>query len=82
MRSRTFAQSREIIELVSAYQDGVNLRRFAELVTERFGCCARFQDGSLIGIDLVDLLALLEGRDELRVISGVVYPCGAPVHVQ
>jgi hypothetical protein len=81
MRSRTFAQSSEIIELVSTYQDGVNLRRFAELVTERFGCCARFQDGSLIGIDLVDLLALLEGRDELRVISGVVYPCGAPVRV-
>jgi hypothetical protein len=81
MRTRTFAQSREIIELVSTYQNGISLRQFAELVTERFGYCARFQDGSLIGIDLVDMLALLEGRDELRVISGVVYPCGAPVHV-
>ena len=81
MRSTSFAQSSDIVELVSTYQNGVGLKQFAELVTERFGYCARFQDGSLIGIDLIDLLALLEGRDELRVISGVVYPCGAPVHV-
>ena len=80
MRSTTFAQSREIIELVSTYQNGVSLKQFSELVTERFGCCARFQDGSLIGIDLIDLLVLLEGRDEVCVLGGVVYPCGAPAY--
>jgi hypothetical protein len=81
MRSTTFAQSREIIELVSSYQNGVSLEQFSELVTERFGYCARFQDGSLIGIDLIDLLVLLEGRDEVRVVSGVLFPCGAPAYV-
>jgi hypothetical protein len=81
MRPATFAQSREIIELVSTYQNGVSLKQFSELVTDRFGKCARFQDGSLIGLDLIDLLVLLEGRDELRVVSGVVFPCAAPACV-
>jgi hypothetical protein len=80
MRSTTFPQSREVIQLVSTHPNGVSLKQFAELVTERFGYCARFQDGALIGIDLIDLLVLLEGRDEVCVVSGVVYPCGAPVH--
>ena len=80
MRSPTFVQSHEIIELISNYQDGVSLSQFAELVSELFGYCARFQDGSLIGLDLIDLLVLLEIRDEARVVSGVVYPCGAPAY--
>jgi hypothetical protein len=81
MRPTTFAQSREIVELVSTYRNGVSLKQFSELVTDRFGHCARFQDGPLIGIDLIDLLVLLEGRDELRVVSGVVFPCApACVH--
>jgi hypothetical protein len=78
MRPTSFAQSREIIELVSTYQNGVSLKQFSELVTERFGFCARFQDGPLIGIDLIDLLVLLEGRDQVRVVGGVVFPSEAP----
>ncbi len=69
----------EIIDLVSAHSDGIRLSQLAEAVLERFGRSATFHTGSTLGMDLDALLTFLEARDKVRIVSGVVFPCGTPI---
>ncbi len=64
----------EIIDLVSAYPDGIRLGRLIETVAERFGSLAGFHTSSRLGLDLDGLLVSLEARNKVRIVRGVVYP--------
>jgi probable metal-binding protein len=68
----------DIIDLVSAYPDGIRLSLLMEVVSERFGKSVTFHTGSAMGMDLDGLLRFLESRDKVRITSGVVYPGGSP----
>jgi probable metal-binding protein len=68
----------DIIDLVSAYPDGIRLSLLMEVVSERFGKSVTFHTGSAMGMDLDGLLRFLESRDKVRITSGVVYPGGLP----
>ena len=68
----------EIIDLVSAHPDGIRLSQLAETVTGRFGKSITFHTGSTMNMDLDALLAFLEARDKVRIVSGVVFPGGSP----
>ena len=68
----------EIIDLVSAHPDGIRLSQLAETVTGRFGKSATFHTCSTMNMDLDALLAFLEARDKVRIVSGVVFPGGSP----
>ncbi len=69
----------EIIDLVSAHSDGIRLSQLAEAVVERFGRSTTFHTGSTLGMNLDALLTLLEARDKVRIVSGVVFPGGTTV---
>jgi probable metal-binding protein len=72
----------DIIDLITAYPDGIRLSQLAETVAKRFGLLAGFHTGSRIGLDLDGLLVSLESRHKLRIVKGVVYPGGSPVRVR
>jgi probable metal-binding protein len=68
----------EIIELISTHPDGIRLSQLMEIVAERYGRSATFHTCSALGMDLDGLLAFLEARDKVRIVSGVVFPGGSP----
>ena len=68
----------EIIDLVATHPDGIRLSRLAETVAGRFGKSATFHTCSAMNMDLDALLAFLEARDKVRIVSGVVFPGGSP----
>ena len=72
----------EVTDLVSKHPDGIRLDQLGDVVTRRFGSSALFHTGSLMGLDLEDLLVILESRNKLRVVKGVVFPCSAPAYVR
>lgn len=67
----------EVVDLVSAYPDGIRLSRLVEAVAERFGALVGFHNSSRVGLDLDGLLVSLEARNKLRISRGVVYPGGS-----
>ena len=67
----------EIVDLVSAYPEGIRLSLLAETVAKRFGSLAGFHNRSRVGLDLDGLLMSLEARNKLRIARGVVYPGGS-----
>lgn len=81
MTNPTVVQSHEIIGLISTYPNGILLSQLVRTAARRFGSSAKFQTGSLMGMDLEDMLVFLEARDKLRIVSGVVFPCSAPIYV-
>jgi probable metal-binding protein len=78
MSDATAIHGHEIIELVSAYPNGIRLSQLMEVVGERFGKSATFHTCSAAGMDLDELLHFLEARDKVRITGGVVYPGGSP----
>lgn len=68
----------DIIDLVATYPDGIRLSRLMKIVGERYGRSVTFHTSSSMGMDLDGLLRFLEGRDKVRITSGVVYPGGSP----
>lgn len=66
----------EIIDLVQSHPKGIRLSQLVETVTKRFGPSATFHTCSRLGLDLDDLLVFLEARNKLRIVRGVVFPCG------
>jgi probable metal-binding protein len=66
----------EIIDLIRSHPNGIRLSQLAEVVISRFGSSALFHTSSRIGLDLDDLLVLLEARNQLSIVRGVVYPAG------
>ena len=74
----TAIHGHEIIELVSNHPDGIRLSHLAEIIDERFGKFVTFHTCSTQGMDLDGLLAFLEAREKVRIVSGVAYPGGSP----
>lgn len=72
----------EITELVSNHPDGIRLDQLGDVVSRRFGSSALFYTGSLMGLDLDDLLVILESRNKLRVVKSVVFPCSTPAYAR
>jgi len=68
----------EIIDLIATHTDGIRLSQLAETVTERFGKSVTFHTCSTMNMDLDALLAFLEARDKVRIVSGVVFLGGSP----
>ena len=68
----------EIIDLISKYPDGIRLSQLMDVVTDRYGRFISFQTSSALGMDLDGLLRLLESRDKVWIVSGVVYPGALP----
>jgi probable metal-binding protein len=66
----------EIIDLIRSHPNGVRLSELADAVFRRYGSCALFHTSSRLGLDLDDLLVLLEARNQLSIVRGVVYPVG------
>jgi probable metal-binding protein len=66
----------EIIDLIRSHPNGIRLSQLAEAVFSRYGSGALFHTSSRIGLDLDDLLVLLEARNQLSIVRGVVYPAG------
>jgi probable metal-binding protein len=66
----------EIIDLIRTHPNGIRLSQLAEEVFSRYGSSALFHTSSRIGLDLDDLLVLLEARNQLSIVRGVVYPAG------
>jgi probable metal-binding protein len=64
----------EVINLISKYPDGIRLSQLMDVVADRYGRFISFQTSSALGMDLDGLLRLLESRDKVRIVSGVVYP--------
>ena len=67
----------EIIELISTHPDGIRLSQLMEIVADHYGRAATFHTCSAHGMDLDALLAFLEARDKVRIVSGVVFPGGS-----
>ena len=68
----------EVINLISKYPDGIRLSQLMDVVADRHGKFISFQTSSALGMDLDGLLRLLESRDKVRIVSGVVYPGALP----
>lgn len=68
----------EIIDLISKHPDGIRLSLLMDSVADRYGKFISFQTTSALGMDLDGLLRLLESRDKVRIVSGVVYPGALP----
>ncbi len=68
----------EIIDLIATHPDGIRLSQLAETVTERFGKSVTFHTCSTMNMDLDSLLAFLEARDKVRIVSGVIFSGGSP----
>jgi len=68
----------DIIDLVATYPAGIRLSQLMEVVDRRFGKSITFHTCSSMGMDLDSLLRFLEGRDNVRIRSGVLYPGGSP----
>lgn len=71
----------EIIDLISKYPDGIRLSQLMDAVAERYGKLISFHTSSALGMDLDGVLRLLEARDKLRIVRGVVYPGASPASV-
>ena len=67
----------EIIDLIATHPDGIRLSQLAETVTERFGKSVTFHTCSTMNMDLDSLLAFLEARDKVRIVSGVIFSGGS-----
>ena len=70
----------EITDIVQAYPKGIRLSQLVEIARRRFGPGATYHTCSRLGLDLDDLLVFLEARNRLRIVRGVVYPCGSVAH--
>ena len=66
----------EIADLVSAYPKGIRLSQLIEAANKRFGPSAIYHTSSRLGLDLDAMLVLLEKHSRLRIVRGVVFPCG------
>ena len=66
----------EIVDLIRSHPNGIRLSQLAETVFRHYGSSAVFHTSSRIGLDLDDLLVLLEARNNLSIVRGVVYPAG------
>ena len=71
----------EIIDLISKYPDGIRLSQLIDAVAERYGKLITFHTSSALGMDLDGVLRLLEARDKVRIVRGVVYPGASPASV-
>lgn len=71
----------EIIDLISKYPDGIRLSQLMEAVAERYGKLTSFHTSSALGMDLDGVIRLLEARDKVRIVRGVVYPGPSPESV-
>lgn len=56
----------------------MGLGQLMEIVSERYGSFTTFHTCSAKGMDLDGLLAFLEVREKVQIVSGVVYPGGSP----
>lgn len=66
----------EIADLVSAHPEGIRLSQLVDTATKRFGPSAIFHTSSRHGMDLDAMLVFLESHNKLRIVRGVVFPCG------
>jgi probable metal-binding protein len=71
----------EIIELISKYPDGIRLSQLMDAVADRYGKLTSFHSSSARGMDLDGVLRLLEAREKVRIVRGVVYPGASPASV-
>jgi len=69
----------EIIEIVSAFPNGIRLGQLHEMVIKRFGPLTTFHTSSRLGLNFDDLLVFLEARNQLRSSRGVVFPQSATI---
>jgi probable metal-binding protein len=67
----------EIADLVSAHPKGIRLSQLIDTATKRFGPSAIYHTSSRMGLDLDAMLVFLERRNRLRIVRGVVFPCGS-----
>lgn len=74
MNTCVAVHGQEIIDLIRSHSNGIRLSQLAESVLRRYGSGAVFHTNSRIGLDLDDLLVLLEARSKLSIVRGVVYP--------
>ena len=79
MTTPTAVHGREIADLVCAHPKGIRLSQLIEAVAMRFGPAAIFHTSSRTGLDLDHMLVLLETRNKLQIVKGVVFPCGPMV---
>lgn len=80
MKTSGIVHSQEIINLISSHPRGIMQSQLIETVASRFGESVKFQTGSLMGMDLDDVLVFLEARNKLRIVRGVVFPCSSPAY--
>lgn len=71
----------EIIDLISKYPDGIRLSQLMDAVADRYGKLISFHTSSTLGMDLDGVIRLLEARDKVRIVRGVVYPVASPASV-
>jgi probable metal-binding protein len=76
MTSCVAVHGQEVLELIHSHPDGVRLGELADSVFKRYGSSAIFHTGSRLGLDLDDLLVMMEARGRLSIVRGVVYPVG------
>jgi probable metal-binding protein len=74
MQTCVAVHSQEIVDFVRTHRNGIRLSQLAETVYRRYGSSAVFHTNSRIGLDLDDLLVLLEARSKVTIVRGVVYP--------
>jgi probable metal-binding protein len=67
----------EIADLVFANPKGIRLSQLIDTATKRFGPSAIYHTSSRLGLDLDAMLVFLEKRNRLRIVRGVVFPCGS-----
>ena len=67
----------EITDIINAHPTGIRLGQLVETVNRRFGPAATFHSSSRLGLGFDDLLIFLEARNKLRIVCGVIFPCGS-----
>lgn len=77
MNTFVTVSGQEITDMVQAHPKGIRLSQLMETARRRFGPGATYHTCSRLGLDLDDLLVFLEARNRLRIVRGVVYPCGS-----
>ena len=73
MKTHVAVSDKDIVHLIAEQSMGVVLERLADLVLQRYGPTAVFHTCSRIGLDLDDLIVLLEARHRVQVIDGVIF---------
>lgn len=77
MNTFVAVNGQEITDLIRMHPQGIRLGQLVETARRRFGPGATYHTCSRLGLDLDDLLVFLEARNRLRIVRGVVYPCGS-----